>query len=234
MSAPAQDGWPDERRRLLVQLNDAWAADDRAGFDAVLDQLLCLRESTVLTGIQRLSESLLSSLARFQSSSRLATLAAQDIPDARVRLDHVLDMTESAAHTTLGLIERTVPLADSTVRKIRALLTFPGSVPDEAVRAFFDETIGNFEVIRHNLTEMMLTQGFQDLTGQILRGVKALIGEVEEVLAELATLTGVGVVPAPRAPADGRALEGPAVPGVTRGAIACQDDVDELIAGLGI
>ena len=34
------------------------------------------------------------------------------MPDARVRLDHVLKLTEDAAHRTLDLVERSGPLAD--------------------------------------------------------------------------------------------------------------------------
>jgi chemotaxis protein CheZ len=77
----------------------------------------------------------------------------------------------------------------------------------------------------------MLAQSFQDLTGQILRGVQRLIGEVETALGEIARVTGAQYGAPPESPA---ALEGPAVPGVTRNAVTAQDDVDALIAGLGI
>lgn len=230
---PATGGDPLRgRRKLLLQLNDAYAAGDHSGFEATLDRLLAERESVVMTGVQRLSSSLTLALAHFQDDSRIATLAARDIPDARQRLDHVLAMTEQAAHTTLDLIERSVPLADSSVQSARRLLASPGARSHEEITAFLDETLGNIEAVRHNLTEMMVTQGFQDLTGQILRGVKTLIGEVEDVLAGVAQLTGVDATEAPAVPAT--ALEGPAVPGVTRNAVASQSDVDDLIAGLGI
>jgi chemotaxis protein CheZ len=85
--------------------------------------------------------------------------------------------------------------------------------------------------VRANLSEVMITQGFQDLTGQILRGVGRLIGEVEKALGELTRLTGSTPESMPTAK---RGLEGPAVPGVTQGAVTAQADVDDLMAGLGI
>ena len=98
------------------------------------------------------------------------------------------------------------------------------------IRSFLEQTRGNFEAVRANLSEMMLAQSFQDLTGQILRGVQRLIGEVESALGEIARVTGAqyGVEPAPSG------LAGPAVPGVTHNAVTAQSDVDDLIAGLGI
>ncbi len=74
------------------------------------------------------------------------------------------------------------------------------------------QTRGNFEAVRANLSEVMLTQGFQDLTGQILRGVQRLIGEVEEALGELTRLTGVATPATPCPCPPRRASEGPAVP----------------------
>ena len=144
--------------------------------------------------MQRLSESLLAALTRFRSDSRIATLAVKDIPDARLRLDHVLKMTEEAAHRTLDLIEQSAPLADATARDAAALAdtldershTRDPPLPRRSARQRRRRSA-------RNLTEVMLAQGFQDLTGQILHGVRTLIGEVESVLDELATITGVSI-----------------------------------------
>ena len=39
--------------------------------------------------------------------------------------------------------------------------------------------------MRGNLSEMLMAQGYQDITGQIIRGVIALVGELEAVLGQL-------------------------------------------------
>jgi len=132
----------------------------------------------------------------------VAALALREVPDARHRLDHVLAMTEQAAHHTLDLIEQSVPLAGCAQ-------------------------------LRENLEQMMLAQGVQDLSGQILKGVRTLIIEVESVLEELVRITGAQALEEPGQGDDIRP-SGPAIPGLTRNAVASQDDVDELIAGLGI
>ena len=38
------------------------------------------------------------------------------MPDARLRLDHVLKLTDEAAHRTLDLVEQSGPLAERTAR----------------------------------------------------------------------------------------------------------------------
>jgi chemotaxis protein CheZ len=222
-------------RGRLAQLNHAYAAGDAVGFEAALDAMNAGREvtrdSAMMTGVMKLSDDLAHALWRFRSDSRMAVLAHQEIPDARLRLEHVLSMTEDAAHKTLDLIERSVPLADATVKSANELLASLDDRSHADIRRFLEQTRGNFEAVRANLSEVMITQGFQDLTGQILRGVGRLIGEVEKALGELTRLTGT----TPESlPAARRGLEGPAVPGVTQGAVTAQADVDDLIAGLGI
>jgi chemotaxis protein CheZ len=219
-------------RSLMANLNQAFSAADATGFEAALGSLLKERESKVLGDVARLSESLLDALTRFRSDSRIVALAARDIPDARLRLDHVLQMTEDAAHKTLDLIERATPLADATARDAKILADTLDDRSHRDIRSFLGEVSSNAAQVRQNLTEVMLAQGFQDLTGQILNGVRTLIGEVETILDDLAGITGISRENV--AQKDGLVLEGPAIPGVTRDAVTGQSDVDDLIAGLGI
>lgn len=182
----------------------------------------------------RVSGLLLSALTRFCAESRIATLAVREVPDAKLRLDHVLQMTEEAAHRTLDLIERTAPLAGATAKRAAALSDTLDSRSREEIRHFLAEVRQDADQVRANLTEVMLAQGFQDLTGQILRGVRTLVGEVESVLQELATSAGVNLRLAELERETGISPQGPAIPEITRDVVTKQDDVDDLIAGLGI
>jgi chemotaxis protein CheZ len=225
---------PVRNETLLARLNSAYATGDEAGFEQALDELLAGRTSVALTDMQRLSHCLFTAITRFRTESRIATLAAREVPDAQLRLDHVLQMTEDATHRTLHIIEQTAPVADATARGASKLAdTLEGRTHDE-IRQFLGEVRSNAELVRHNLTEVMLAQGFQDLTGQILRGVRSLVGEIESVLQELATTAGVNLELA--APDDTTDIspQGPAIPGLSHNAINNQGDVDDLIAGLGI
>ncbi len=218
----------------LAQLNRAFEAGDETSFDLALQELAASKTSQVLADVHRLSDVLLASLTRFRSESRIATLAVKDVPDARLRLDHVLKMTEDAAHRTLDIIEQTVPLADATARGAAALSDTLDERSHSEVRLFLADVRANAEQVRRNLTEVMLAQGFQDLTGQILRGVRTLVGEIESVLQELASTAGVNLDLAERSTEPDVSPQGPAIPDITRNAVNGQSDVDDLIAGLGI
>jgi chemotaxis protein CheZ len=219
-------------RGVMAQLNHAYATADQDAFEKLINDLYLEREHTLRTGLAKLSQALADALSKFQLDSRIAALAAKDIPDARLRLDHVLKMTEDATHRTLDLIEQTAPLADATANDARTLAETLADRSHNDIRRFLGEVQGSAERVRSNLTEVMLAQGFQDLTGQILNGIRTLIVEVESVLDELAKISGVEIRPAPRAEAG--SVHGPAIPGVSTDTVSDQSDVDDLIAGLGI
>jgi chemotaxis protein CheZ len=93
---------------------------------------------------------------------------------------------------------------------------------------------------RELLSQMLMTQGFQDLTGQILRGVIELVSELEAVMGQLVALANgedTRRMPALQMPADAEAMlrgTGPQVPGLgDAGAMDDQQDVDALLARLG-
>ncbi|MGH8297262.1 MAG: protein phosphatase CheZ, partial [Steroidobacteraceae bacterium] len=205
---------------------------------------------------RRLTGDLQKALARFSIESRLADIAENEIPDARARLTHVITMTGEAAHRTLDLVEQSGPLAERTSREAGALADalqayrerpsggggFEGAVRSidaflpvvRAVEAFLPAVRADSEQIRRNLADVLLAQGYQDLTGQIIRSVIKLVGELEETLASLTQLSGdlVEHTTLGESPDKGH---GPVVPGVTRGEVATgQTDVDELLSGLGM
>ena len=219
-------------RGVVARLNHAFGVADEMAFEALVGELYAERDLTMRTGIAKLSQSLADALTRFQLESRVSALAGREIPDARLRLDHVLKMTEEAVHRTLDLIEQAAPLAEATTRGARLLAETLNDRSHNDIRRFLGEVQENAERVRSNLSEVMLAQGFQDLTGQILHGVRTLIGEVQKVLDELAQIS--GIAPAGNKAQERSSLSGPAVPGVGSGAVVDQRDVDNLIAGLGI
>ena len=227
-------GLNDAERTLLRGLNAAHAANDARQFHALLAELLQHREATIQADVVRISSTLRDALASFRMDSRIAVLTEKDIPDARQRLDHVVTLTEEAAHRTLDLIERSVPLADSTAKRATDLARAGALADPTAVRAFLDEARMSCELVRGNLNEVMLAQGFQDLTGQIIRSVMKLVAELESALANLARLSG-DVVEHATMGEGSTAGQGPVVPGVTKGEVASgQTDVDALLSGLGM
>lgn len=236
-------------------LSEALRAGDETAFFTAVDHIVRMREPATLTEIRRLTGDLQKALERFGIESRLADIAENEIPDARTRLGHVIKMTDEAAHRTLDLVEQSGPLADRSAREAGALIAslktyrerpsasgFEGAVRSmdaflpvvRAVEAFLPAARADSEQIRKNLADVLLAQGYQDLTGQIIRSVIKLVEELEEALASLTKLSGDFVEHATLGESPDKG-HGPVVPGVTKGEVASgQTDVDELLSGLGM
>jgi chemotaxis protein CheZ len=206
------------------------------------------REPDLLAQLASLTMNLRTALDRFRNDSRLIALADKEVPDARQRLNHVLTLTDQAAHRTLDLVEKSGPPAERTAKEAAAL-----AEPWERFRSgkisvaeYLDliKRIDHFlvtartdsETVRANLAEVLLAQDYQDLTGQIIRGVMKLVSEVEVVLVDLTRLAGREDGLEAQAGTDSKRGHGPAVPGVDegQGVVAGQTDIDALLSDLGI
>lgn len=182
-------------------------------------------------GIARLSRSLQQNLRELGLDGRLGHLAGSDMPDARLRLDHVVQMTEEAAHRTLDLVDDGRAVADG-LADVRAHLARLHA--QSLVHGLLDTclAVGDAESrLRSTLTALAQAQEYQDLSGQMIRRVIELLRQVEGALVEL--LGGAEAVqsapPLPINPAQA-GLPGPALPG---SGAADQGDADRLLASLG-
>ncbi|MFL6579083.1 MAG: protein phosphatase CheZ [Povalibacter sp.] len=233
----------------IAALAGALAAGDEQRFFDELDSLVERRERGLFGELRKLTSDLQSALVRFSIDSRLVDLAEKEVPDARLRLDHVLKLTDEAAHRTMDLVEQSGPLSDRTakgaeeildlLKRIRARNIAVEEFRDLVTRmdGFLTAAYVDMGTVRSNLAEVLLTQGYQDLTGQIIRGVMKLVSELESALVELVRLSKKGTKnskEAASAEPAGRGF-GPAVPGVDHGpAVSGQQDVDALLSGLGM
>jgi chemotaxis protein CheZ len=236
-------------RTTVDALQGALDAGDEAAFSRAFEQLREGMSAEFMPELKRITASAQEALRRFREETRLDSLAANEVPDARKRLAHVVKLTEEAAHRTLDLVERSGPIVDQAARDAADLLeawsAYPhrsgvgGSLWPERAHAFLERALKDTDEVRGNLSEMLLAQGYQDLTGQITRGVIALVGELESVLGELVrlsngdeTMRSLRVLPAP-----GQDLTrgiGPTVPGVQDGgSVNDQDDIDALLKSFG-
>ena len=231
----------------IAALSDAIAADNEGAFYSELDALLQRRERMLFLDLRKLTGDLQSALTRFRVDSRLVDLAEKDVPDAKLRLDHVLRLTDEAAHRTLDLVEQSGPLAERTSRaavdltepwrlfrdrKI-AVEDFHRMVRD--MDAFLEAATGDMDKVRENLSEVLLAQGYQDLSGQIIRGVMKLVTELEIALVDLVRLSQSGSRTARHVSDETRRGFGPPIPGIKSApAVSGQQDVDALLSGLGV
>ena len=193
-------------------LNEALRNEDEKAFFAAVDNIVHMREPSMFGEVRKLTGDLQKALERFSIESKLADIAENEIPDARARLNHVISMTDEAAHHTLDLVEQSGPLAERTSKAAANLIDMIGAYRAQstgvqgfegvarsidayvpvvrAVEAFLPAARADSELIRRNLSEVLLAQGYQDLTGQIIRSVMRLVEELESALSSLASLSG--------------------------------------------
>ncbi|MFO7305972.1 MAG: protein phosphatase CheZ [Gammaproteobacteria bacterium] len=233
----------------VAALASALEAGDEERFCDELDTLVRRREPALFSELRKLTSDLQAALDRFTLDPRLLTLAEKEVPDARHRLDHVLKLTDEAAHRTLDLVEKSAPLAERTAREAEEIVELWKrfrarniAVEDfrrmiERIDQFLPSTRADMEQVRSNLSEVLLAQGFQDLTGQIIRGVMQLVAELEQALTSLVRISRAEQGAQTQSESSGSLQRGfgPTIPGVDNGpAVSDQQDVDALLSGLGV
>lgn len=223
-------------------MHAALTAGDERAFATALQGFNSLQDSTVMTSIRKVTGDLQAALEQFRSDSRLVDLAERQVPDARARLAHVLKLTDDAAHHTMDLVDQCCPLVDEMAQdaaRLQLLCRRPLGGADESLRAELEAHLSgsarSLKTVRARLGDVLLAQGYQDLSGQIIRSVMTLVDELEVALGDLVK---IGDFPDR---ADGERLspavsaQGPVVPGVAHGdTVGGQDDIDAMLSGLGM
>lgn len=241
--------------RQLVALLEAGDSDGATG---VIRQLRAPYERELFDELGKLTRELHETLNSFRSDSRLVELTRDEIPDAKERLNYVVSMTEQAADRTLNALDESMPIAESlhnrSVELQGSWVRFRNrelSVDEfrefaKSLDAFFVASNQETDRLRVLMSEILMAQDFQDLTGQIIRRVIRLVHEVEENLVGLIRLSSArmdlerSTRPPAAAPQEDEATSsrghGPVVPN-TQDAVADvvsgQDDVDALLSSLG-
>ena len=230
---------------LVAALQVALDAGDDAAFRGAFDHLREGLSAEFMPELKRLTADAESALHRFRERARIDVLADQEVPDARKRLAHVVHLTDEAAHRTLDLVEQTGPLIEQTAKDAAELLEAwkvhgtrtlaAASLWPERALGFMERSLEDSDRVRSLLTEMLMAQGYQDITGQIIRSVIALVDELERILGKLVQIaegnevtTMVRVLPAKL---DWERGLGPQVVGIeSADAVAGQDDIDALLS----
>jgi len=206
--------------------------------------------SELFDEIGKLTRQLHDSLQSFQLDARISNIATEDIPDAKQRLNHVISMTEEAANTTMDAVESSLPIAESlhqhlsdirpSFTRLMARDLKVGEFKElcHKLNEFIDVAQTDASKLQTQLNEVLMAQGFQDLTGQILRRVIELVREVEDSLIHLLTMFGAqennNEVDESQMLEDASKPEGPIINAEERSdVVSGQDDVDDLLSSLG-
>lgn len=226
-------------RALVDRLEDGNAQEA----NRILSELSGSRESGLFQEVGRLTRELHDSIEGFLVDSRIPEMAEHEIPDASKRLNYVISMTEQSANTTLNAVEAGLPLADELGAQAGVLARDwqrlrEREISAEEFRALsrkqsnFLQLVSDYSGQLHGrLSEVLMAQDFQDLTGQVIRQVIALIQDLEDKLVQLVCISGFR---GQEQESDRRKLEGPVISGLDQGDVLDgQDDVDQLLSSLG-
>lgn len=231
----------------IARVKDLLACMERGNeVDAIeiIDELTSIRETELYQDMGKLTRELHDAISNFGVDDSINVMAEQDIPDARERLNYVITKTDEAANRTLEAVEESIPICtdlDKDASELhvrwkkftqREMSADDFRVLSKDIYVFFEKTQG-LATVKEHLTEILLAQEYQDLTGQVIKKVINLVGEVEDKLVGLIAITG-----APQLQKDkdesSSSLDGPPVPGLAHSdTVSGQDEVDDLLSSLG-
>ena len=185
-------------RSHVTELLGALDANDEAAFRGAFERLRDQLKIERNPELKQISDRAQSALRRFREDARLEVLADQEVPDARRRLAHVVKLTEEAAHRTLDLVEQSSPLIQRMSHEAAQLIEEWGlhgsrelavkTMWPERAQETMERAVRDADRVRRYLSQMLLAQGYQDLSGQIIGSVIRLVNELELVLGQLVVL----------------------------------------------
>jgi chemotaxis protein CheZ len=235
-----------EQAKMLVEYIET---DQQDKADELIAEIQNPINTELFAEIGKLTRQLHDSLNNFNVDSRLNDLATADIPDAKERLNFVISRTEEAANKTMDAVESIFPVVDGiqhqlgTVKPLwHKLMHNELDVGEfKALCRDIDVLLKTTEVetskIHGLMTDVLMAQDFQDITGQVIRKVIDLVREVEDSLINMLTAFGMSSEqdkPKTLPKVGENLVEGPIMNSESRSdVVSDQDDVDDLLSSLG-
>lgn len=245
-------GYEETLKAQATQLKELVDNGDMSGALSIISELNKTRDNTLYLEVGRLTRSLHESIRNFHiDSANSSETDLNSIEDASDRLAYVVDMTNKAANKTLDLVEATMPYASGISNEAQHLkedwtrLQKKQMKPEEfrvltaTMGTFLAKLCDDSDKVYANLSEILLAQDFQDLTGQVINRVTGLVKDVEHSLVDLVRMAGkvdelTGTVHQLEKQDTGIEGEGPQLHAEQReDLVAGQDDVDDLLSSLG-
>ncbi len=262
-----------DRAKTLVSELEAGNLPEAMG---LINELQFARHQVFYNEVGHLTRGLHEAIKTFSSDvgGQMATAEADiqsAMGDASDRLSYVIELTEKSAHETMDRVDRSLSLVDKLDQqsgRFKELLLLVGQLEGEfkALDGVYDRTCKlksesekTIDQLRTTLTDILVSQGVQDITGQLIRRVITLVTEVEGQLVNLmdmaakverlSNLEGTAAYAEAsgddsRDPAAAKSdkkqdkhdpirAEGPQLPTGKGDSVCDQDDVDDLLSSLG-
>lgn len=231
---------------------------DFSGAIKVIQELSEARHKSFYNEVGFLTRSLHDAIRDFQVDSmdlvggESGRDSATKITDASDRLNYVIETTSAAANKTMDMVDSSVPVASELQSQARDLrkdwsrLIQRDLTPQEfrdlykRIDVFLSYADESATTLHSNLNTILLEQGYQDLTGQVIARVNDLIRDVEEKLVHLVAVAGrvdsiSGIEHQEKeSEHDDTRGHGPAINKQNNPEVLnSQDEVDDLLSSLG-
>jgi len=233
----------DEYISIAKNMVIALESGDHKEANNLLNKLTNKNDSVIFQEIGKLTRELHDTLASFEADVNIADLAENEIPDAKKRLNYVIEKTDEAANTTLNIIEKCMPVCEQMEKESRQIndewkkfMSKDMNADDfraltKKLSKYIENNASAYHDVKTGMSDITLAQGFQDITGQIIKKVINLVQEVEDNLIRVIKVT--GSINDKNKSEKGK-LEGPQIPGLhSSEAVSGQDEVDDILSSLG-
>ncbi len=235
----------DRVENILKSVKDFMASFAEGNMDkaqGILKELAEMQEEggelfSEIGGLARLLHSSFKNISQ-TLDPELREILEDRIPDSGNRLEHILQLTEEAATTTLDHVETIRKRMEQDSQRLSQIgrhlvkLKPVGDVAQHRMDenlALLSEMQESLEQTGKDLEVILTSQGYQDLTGQIIQKVVNFQNDLESKLVGLVSTFGMKVSPGKKYTEE---LYGPAHDKV-EGALHSQDDIDALLASFG-
>jgi chemotaxis protein CheZ len=239
-----EPGLPPESGNVVGTIKEFMLALSRKDMNKAQETLLRLAEQKPQAGLFKeiggLARDLHTQLRGFVSTldPALKDMVEERLPDSGNRLEHMLELTEKAATTTLDCvdaIQERMDLGKGLLDRLEGALDGLQPLGDEARKRIGDgkgavaELREAAQKSSEELDVIMGAQDFQDLTGQIVLKIMQLLKDLEQKLMNVIRTFGVRLEEGKKVQSE--ELYGPAHKKIE--ALHSQDDVDALLAEFG-
>ena len=239
------------------QLVDKLQNDEFHEASELIHTLLEARDRHIFKSVGQLTRGLHNAIVNFHVDADInaepAEINSSEIRDASDRLHYVINLTQAAADKTMDKVEAVTPIAinlgieaqnlkEEWVRlKRREMTKDEFKALYDRIDEFLEQMGEGTAQLNKSLQDIILEQGFQDLTGQVLKKVIGLVTNVESELVNLMRIagqveqvTGVAVSLSAEHKVDSLVREGPQIHADEReDVVSGQDEVDDLLSSLG-
>ncbi|MDA8168195.1 MAG: protein phosphatase CheZ [Nitrospiraceae bacterium] len=179
-----KDGSPDGAVADIVSFLDHISNHEYEKADELIQKIMKKGQGQLYNELGKVTRKLHDSIKTFSDAidPKLKDMATHEMPSAVERINYVIEKTEEAANKTMSIVEKYTLSMDEFAGHIRTLKEPEGTV--EYLRKFKNS-------LEDDLTEVLTTQSFQDLTGQALKKVIELVKDIEDELVRLITTFGL-------------------------------------------